>query len=317
MFNKIKVGVIMGGPSFEHEISLLTGKNILENLDKEKFLGFEIFIDREKNWFFEKEKIEPEELCQKVDVIFNALHGEFGEDGEVQKIFERHKIPYTGSGPNASFLGMAKWKSKLIFKDKGLNVPDAVKVTPLTYHFLPTFSFPWIIKPREKGSSVGVFKVNNRKEYFECIKQTFKYGQIIIVEKFISGREVSCGVIENYQGERCFPLPPVEIIPPKDFFDYNVKYNGSTKEICPASFSQEINDEIKNIAVVAHKSIGARDYSRSDMIVGDDGKIYILEINTLPGLTKESLLPKEARAVGLCFKDLITHIINLAVKRGM
>ena len=315
MENKIKVGIVMGGPSSEHEISLITGKNVLDNLDKNRFQGFRIIIDKEGKWFFEGKIIEPKELFRRVDVVFNALHGEFGEDGEIQKIFENYGIPYTGSGPKASFNGMAKWKARLIFQDNGLLVPKAIKVTPQTSHFLPNFSYPWIIKPREKGSSVGIFKVNNEDEYTELIKETFKFGSTAIIEQFIPGREISAGVIENFRGERYFSLPPIEIVLVDSFFDYHTKYNGGAKEICPANFEKEIDEEIRKTAIVAHQSIGARDYSRSDMILGDDGKLYILEINTLPGLTEKSLLPKEAKAVGISLKDLISHLIDLALKR--
>ncbi len=306
--NRLKVGVIMGGPSFEYEISVLTGQNVLGNLDKEKFEGFDILISRKGEW-------KPAEVLKKADVVFNALHGEFGEDGQVQKIFEKNKIPYTGSTAKASYLAMNKERAKKLFRKAGLKTPLDIKVCSKNKHFpFPPFKLPWIIKPLSRGSSVGIFLNKNRREYNSLLKKCFKYDSIALIEEYLNGREFSCGILENFRGEKYFALPPIEIIPPqqKDFFDYQAKYNGTTQEICPAQISKKISLEIQEITKKAHCVLGCRHYSRSDIILTKKG-IYILEVNTLPGLTKESLLPKEAKVVGLSFKDLISHIIELAV----
>lgn len=313
----------MGGPSFEYEISVLTGQNILENLDKEKFEGFDILISRKGEW-------KPAEVLKKVDVVFNALHGEFGEDGQVQKIFEKNKIPYTGSTAKASYLAMNKELAKKLFRKAGLKTPLAIKVCSKNKHFpfsrqrrglprqrrgKPNFNLPWIIKPLSRGSSVGIFLNKDRREYDSLLKKCFEYDSVALVEEYLKGREFSCGILENLGGKKYFALPPIEIIPPKqkDFFDYQAKYDGTTQEICPAKISKKIELEIQEIAKKAHCVLGCRHYSRSDIILTEKG-IYILEINTLPGLTKESLLPKEAKAIGLDFKNLISHIIQQAMR---
>jgi D-alanine-D-alanine ligase len=321
---KIRVGVLRGGPSVEHEISLLTGANILENLPKEKYQSFDILISKTGKW--------PD--FPKIDVIFNALHGEYGEDGQVQMILEKNHLPYTGSGVMASALAMNKWVSRQIFQQvpletlfltgqAGLKVPPAIKLKPKNpalpagrQNLKPNFDLPWIIKPVNRGSSVGISLIKNLEEFLVALNAAFRYDNLVMVEKFISGREVTCGILENFQHEKYFALPVIEIIPPanKSFFDYQCKYDGTTQEICPAEFNKEITQNIQETARRAHQVLGCRDYSRADMIVAEDG-VYILEVNTLPGLTKESLLPKAAARVGYSFDQLLDHLLTLALKR--
>jgi D-alanine-D-alanine ligase len=304
--SKIKVGVLRGGPSAEHEISLLTGANVLENLPQEKYQGIDILITKQGRW--------PE--FPPVEVIFNGLHGEYGEDGQVQSILEKKHFPYTGSGVMASALAMNKWVSRQLFRQAGLKVPPAINLKLKTKNLKPEFDLPWIVKPVNRGSSVGMSLVNRFEEFQPALAGAFQYDDSVLVEKYIKGREATCGILENFQGEKYFTLPVTEITPPahKSFFDYQCKYDGTTQEICPGQFSEEISKTIQETASLAHQVLGCRDYSRTDMIIADDG-IYVLEVNTLPGLTKESLLPKAALTIGCSFDQLLEHLLTLALKR--
>ncbi len=313
--SKIRVGVLRGGPSAEHEISLLTGANVLKNIPSDKYEAIDILIGKDGQW--------PEFPClpagrPAVDVFFNALHGEYGEDGQVQAILEKKHLPYTGSGAAASALAMNKWASREIFQAAGLKTPPAIKIEKAVIGSVaePKFDFPWIVKPVNRGSSVGVSLVKNLEEFLPALNAAFRYDQSVILEKFIKGREATAGILENFNGEKYFSLPVVEIVPPaqKSFFDYQCKYDGTTQEICPAKFSEEISRAIGETARRAHQALGCRDYSRTDMIVAEDG-IYVLEVNTLPGLTKESLFPKAAAAAGCSFDQILEHLIILALDR--
>jgi D-alanine-D-alanine ligase len=303
---KIRVGVLRGGPSAEHEISLLTGANVLKNLSRGKYRGFDILISKKEKW----------PVLPKVDVIFNALHGEYGEDGQVQLILEKNHLPYTGSGVTASALAMNKWASRRIFQQAGFKVPPAINLKPKTQNLKPNFDLPWIVKPINRGSSVGISLVNNEKEFSLALTKAFHWDHSVMVEKFISGREATAGVLENFQGKKYFALPVIEIIPPpaKPFFDKQCKYDGTTREICPADFDEKTTQIIQKTAQEAHRALGCRDYSRTDMIVTEDG-LYVLEVNTLPGLTEESLLPKAAAQVGCFFDQLLDHLLTLALRR--
>ncbi len=313
--SKIRVGVLRGGPSAEHEVSLLTGANVLKNLPSEKYEAIDILISKDGKW--------PD--FPAVDIFFNALHGEYGEDGQVQAILEKKGMPYTGSGITASALGMNKWASRQLFRQAGLKVSLAIKIEKLeaeeslkaiSYKLKAEMVPPWVVKPNSRGSSVGISLVNDEKELELALDTAFQYDDSILVEKFIKGKEATCGILDNFQGEKYFALPVIEIVPPivKIFFDYQCKYDGSTQEICPARFDEKTTLAIQEAASLAHQVLGCRDYSRTDMIVAEDG-IYVLEVNTLPGLTKESLFPKSAAAAGCFFDRLLEHLITLALKR--
>ena len=305
---KIRVGVLRGGPSAEHEVSLLTGINVLSNLPSEKYQGIDILISREGKWPY----------LPAVDVIFNALHGEYGEDGQVQSVLEKKGLPYTGSGVAASALAMDKWASRQILCRAGLKVSPAIKIEKSSLEQIPNsnFSLPWVVKPANRGSSVGISLVNNEKEFHPALDKAFQYDNSVLVEQYIKGREVTCGILENFQGEKYFALPVIEIVLPlgKPFFDYQGKYDGTTQEICPGVFDEKTALAIQEAARLAHQSLGCRDYSRTDIIVAEDG-IYVLEVNTLPGLTKESLFPKAAAVVGCSFDQLLDHLLTLALER--
>lgn len=322
---KIKVGVIRGGPSSEYDVSLKTGGEVLKHLPK-KYEGFDILLDKNGEWFLGGLSKKPADIFDELDVVFNALHGEFGEDGGAQQLFDSFNVPYTGSQAFASALAMKKHLAYDAFSRLGIKMPKGkifsgddflgIDAEYCAEKIFKTMSPPWVVKPSSVGSSVGISICNSFSDLVEGIYKAHEYGDIVLVEEFIKGREATCGVIDDYRGEKHYALPVVEIVPPEGrFFDYETKYDGSTKEICPAGFDSSTKREIEEIAKLAHGGLGCRHYSRADFIIAKNG-IYFLELNTLPGLTSESLLPKAAVAAGLEFPDLLDHLLTLALNKN-
>ena len=305
MAKKINLAVLMGGMSSEHEISLDTGKNVIKYLNKKKYKIRPIVISKKGKWSIE--------VLKEIDVVFNAMHGEYGEDGRIQGVLDCFGVAYTGSGVLASALGMDKVKSYELFKSSGLKVPDGVtfkKGDKIDYKF----SEKVVVKPSCLGSSVGISIVEQKKDFKKAIDKAFERCDEIIIEEYIDGKELTCGIIDDFKGQKYYALPVTEIIPPDGrFFDYDVKYDGSTQEITPARISKKLTKKIQEQSIKAHQILGCKGYSRADFIVKGN-KIYILEVNTLPGLTSESLLPKAAKEAGIEFSDLLDIIIDNALK---
>ena len=323
--NSIRVGVLRGGPSLEHEVSLKTGESVLRNLPA-KYSAKDIFINKEMEWHLDGKPAHHERIFRQVDVVFNALHGEYGEDGKVQQLLESFGVPYTGSGVMASALGMNKILARQAFKNVGLKVPSGFEVVlekelaEIAKDIFKKMPPPWVIKYPSGGSSVGVSIARNFDDLegtLEKISSFSSNSSKILVEEYIKGREATCGVIDEFRNQKHYALPIVEIIPPAQsgFFSYEAKYGGQTRELCPANFDMPTKRAIEAMAIAAHNAIGGRHYSRSDFIVSKKG-IYILEINTLPGLTAESLLPKALNAVGSSHKELLEHLIGLALAKS-
>ena len=319
---KIKVGVVRGGPSSEYEVSLETGKAVLQALDRNRYEPIDVLIDKEGAWHLSGIVVSPEKVFRVVDVIFNALHGEYGEDGMVQRLLERHAIKYTGSGTAASAVAMQKRLAREIFKLAGIHIPPTLivkkgdDISIFAAEAIRRMSLPLVVKPASRGSSIGVTHAKNIYELVLGMENAFRCDKEVLVEKYIEGREATCALLEDFRGEKHYTFPVIEIIPPpkKSFFDYECKYDGSTQEICPGRFSVDVRDKIQKAAIAAHASLGCRHYSRSDFIVSPDNKVYILELNTLPGLTSQSLAPKAAAAIGLEFPELLDHLITLALR---
>lgn len=321
--SSIRVGVLRGGPSLEHEVSLKTGESVLRNLPQ-KYSAKDIFISKEGEWYLEGKPAHHERIFRHIDVVFNALHGEYGEDGKVQQLLESFGVPYTGSGALASALGMNKILARQAFKNAGLKIPSGFEIvlenelnelSETAKKIFKTMPPPWVIKYPSGGSSVGVSIAHNFVDLAGALEKVSAFSSKILIEEYIKGREATCGVIDEFRKQKHYALPIVEIIPPakSGFFSYDAKYGGETRELCPTNFDMAVKKEIEKLAIMAHNSIGARHYSRSDFIVSKKG-IYILEINTLPGLTAESLLPKALNAVGSSHKELLEHLISLALK---
>ena len=320
--NSIRVGVLRGGPSLEHEVSLKTGETVLRNLPA-KYSAKDIFINKEGEWHLDGKPAHHDRIFRQIDVIFNALHGEYGEDGKVQQLLESFGVPYTGSGVMASAFGMNKILARQAFKSAGLKVPYGFEVilenglAETAKDIFKKMPPPWVIKYPSGGSSVGVFIARNFDDLEEALEKGSSFSPKILVEEYIRGREATCGVIDEFRNQKHYALPIVEIIPPAQsgFFSYDAKYGGQTRELCPSNFDMKTKRAIEAIAVTAHNAIGGRHYSRSDFIVSKKG-IYILEINTLPGLTAESLLPKALNAIGSSYKELLEHLIGLALVKN-
>ena len=312
-----------GGPSSEYEVSLKTGEAVLKHLDQNKFEPLDVLINKNGVWHLHGLEAEPQKIFRSVDVIFNAMHGEYGEDGKIQQILETHKVPFTGSGALASATAMHKRLSKRIFELAGINTPRALSITEkddipaMAAEAVRKMSLPLVIKPSSKGSSVGVSVARTIFDVILGIESAFKEDSEVLAESYIPGREATCAVLENLRGEKHYAFPVVEIVPParKSFFDYESKYGGRAQELCPGRFDSADAEKMKRAAVAAHESLGCRHYSRSDFRITPNGKIYILELNTLPGLTSESLFPKAAASVGLEFSQLLSHLVNSALNR--
>jgi D-alanine-D-alanine ligase len=318
---QIRVGVVRGGPSSEYPVSLKTGERVLRDLNKEKYLPVDILLTTRGEWYMNGIRSDIFTIAHHVDVVWNALHGTFGEDGKVQQLFESFSIPYTGSDILASAIGMHKGLAKERFAEAGLLVPkgevldaqsDLVAAErELFRHYL----FPLIVKPVSGGSSVATRVVKNFDELVQAMQAASKHGDVL-VEEYIKGDEATCCVLDSGVPDEYFALHPIEIVPhdSRDFFDYEAKYAGESEEICPGRFPLATHGALRDLATKAHQSIGARHYSRSDFIISPRG-IYILEINTLPGLTEASLLPKALEAGGVAFPDFLDHVIGLALPR--
>ena len=305
---KITVGILGGGPSSEHVVSLATARNVHRAIDHAKFTPTLLTFTKNRELFAGKKKLVFPSDLKQFDIIFNALHGTFGEDGQIQKILDRIRVPYTGALAKASALGMDKWKSRRAFLRAGLHVPRAILIKKMPRSSL-YFSFPLVLKPRNGGSSVGVSIVSTQSELLRSLPKILKTDDVLI-EEYIRGRELTCAVLEK--NGKLITLPVIEIRPkPKyAFFDYEAKYkSGASEELVPAPIPRALAKKVERATLAAHRAIGASVYSRSDFIARN-GDFYILEINTLPGLTANSLLPKAAQAAGISFTKLITLIIN-------
>lgn len=301
---KLKILVLSGGPSAEYEVSLKTGRNIAAALDENKYEVEEMIIGRDGHWPTPPEKLQ-------ADVVFIAMHGEYGEDGTVQKILADAGLKFTGSGAEASRLGMDKAKSAAILSENGLLVPYFAIVKKSDR--LPIVrQFPVVVKPADRGSSVGVSIVSKAEDLANAFEKAFAVSDTAMIQDFIKGREVTCGVIDDGQGN-AQALPPTEITPNSNtFFDYNAKYTpGASREITPPEMPAEIIKKIQAVALKTHQIIGCSGMSRTDMIL-EMTKLYVLEINTIPGMTNTSLLPQAAKAAGISFPELLDRVIIAA-----
>lgn len=249
-----------------------------------------------------------------IKVAFIVLHGKFGEDGQIQILFETMRIPYTGSNPEASALAMNKAVSYLIFKNFNLTVPSFIHITNKKVNF-KKISFPAVIKPNHGGSSIHVSFVNNINDALKASEKILKSQDTAIIQTLVKGREFTCGILEDSSGNPQ-PLPPTEIIPIKNiFFNYKAKYSvGGSREITPPNIPLALLKKIQKLALKAHTILGCSGMSRSDFIF-DGKKLYILETNTIPGLTKTSLFPQEAQVAGISFSSMLDFMIQSALRK--
>tara|TARA_B100000575_G_scaffold44956_1_gene32186 strand:+ start:1896 stop:2819 length:924 start_codon:yes stop_codon:yes gene_type:complete len=295
------IAVLMGGPGSEREVSIASGKSVSKALAEKGAAVIDVVLEDESL-----------ELEDEVDLVFNVIHGTFGEDGSLQKILNERRIPYTGAGASSSELAFDKLLSKKSFVEHGVNTPlfDFISTSGESQ---TSIKEPYVIKPPKEGSSVGVHIIRYASEFDEAIKDVAKYDEIALVEEFISGKELTVGILN---GEA---LPIVHIQPESGFYDMNNKYpwlsgGQGSQYFCPADLDDEITSKIKDLALEAHKALGIEIYSRVDVLLSDEQIPYVLEVNTIPGMTETSLLPKAANAYGINFADLCERIAELSMR---
>lgn len=296
----MKIGVLMGGFSSEREVSLLTGKEILINLDKTKYEVEPIIINKKEEIF---------DKIKNVDFIFIALHGEFGEDGCIQAILETMNIPYSGSNPLTSALCMNKRQSKRILKAEGIMVAEGMclrKNEALVQDTVSRLNYPLIVKPNNGGSSIGISLVNDLDQLNTALNSAFYYCDEVLVEEYLKGDEYTVPILNGKA------LPILSIKFNSSFFNYEAKYTSKDTLEEVAVLSDELNKEMKEIAEKAFEILDCKTYGRVDIIVCN-GKPYVLELNTLPGMTSASLFPKSASAVGINFSQLLDKIIQYSL----
>ena len=344
----MKIVVIAGGLSPERDVSLSSGSLIANALIDvgykvcltDLYIGVEtndfdgIFIDSEsgKRYSYSVPQHEPDleqlknevdnggsligknviELCKNADLTFLALHGDIGENGKLQAIFDVYGILYTGTGYVGSLFAMDKDLAKKLMAQNNVLTPEweLIDVGADDPVRPQTINFPCVIKPCSCGSSVGVSIAKNKEEYIAALEYAKKYEKKIMVEKMIQGREFSVGILDNHV------LPVIEIIPNEGFYDYKNKYQpGATLEVCPAEIPEEITGKMQDIALQVHKLLRLGSYSRIDFMVDGENNIFCLEANTLPGMTPTSLLPQEANAAGISYNELCDKIVKLALEK--
>ncbi|HVJ56514.1 MAG TPA: D-alanine--D-alanine ligase [Terrimicrobiaceae bacterium] len=291
-----KIAVLLGGPGPEREVSLRSGAAVARTLRSLGALVQEIDV-----------KDSSLSLPKSIDLAYNMIHGTFGEDGQIQQILERQGIPYTGEGVAGSQLAFDKILSKRAFDEHG--VPTG------RWHVIaagqkPRFEVPFVVKSPRQGSSVGVHIVKDFADLDAALEDCFRFGETVIVEEFFSGRELTVGILGDVA------LPIIEIVPREGFYDYQHKYTkGASEYFVPAPIGDEATQAVRYAALAAKRALGLEIYSRVDVILASDGRLNVLEINTIPGMTETSLLPKAAAAAGLDFPTLCERIASLSMQR--
>ncbi|HVU06246.1 MAG TPA: D-alanine--D-alanine ligase [Candidatus Paceibacterota bacterium] len=322
--HKIRVAVLRGGPSSEYDVSLRSGDTVLKHLP-DKYEGLDVFISKDGVWHVHGIEKSPADALKGVDVAFIALHGQYGEDGKIQRVLEHLGVPFTGSASFPSAVAMNKHLAKRALANlqgkvkfaahKLLSREEVYEKGP--HAIFREIILPSVVKPASAGSSVGVSIVKSYFDLESALAKALEHSDSVIIEEFIQGREATCGILDGFRGERHYALLPVEIVPPERsaFFDYDAKYGGASLEICPGNFDEATKRSIQEAAAAIHRELGLRHYSRSDFIVHPKRGVYFLEANTLPGLTSESLLPKSVKAIGSDLPQFLDHVITLARER--
>ncbi|MBU3103292.1 D-alanine--D-alanine ligase [Clostridium gasigenes] len=298
----MKIGVIMGGISSEREVSLNSGKSILENIDRNKYEVVPIVIDNK------------EDIINKVkgiDFALLALHGKFGEDGTVQSVLQTLEIPYSGCGPLSSALCMDKDLTKSVLKSHNIRVAKWINVRSIEeidYNVIEEIKYPVFIKPTNGGSSVATFKITKKEDVENAVVEGLKWDTEVMIEEYIKGDEITCPVFGNVM------FPVVAIKPKAEFFDYTQKYAAGGADEFVIELESNLHTEVEQMALDTYRALKCAVYSRIDMIITKEGIPYILEVNTLPGMTSTSLFPKSAEARGVSYSGLLDMIIETSMK---
>lgn len=310
-----------GGLGSEYFVSLQTGGAVLEALSRDRYEPHDILITNVGEWHIDGVPTTPAKLAQHVDVIFNALHGEFGEDGKVQKILDLFNIPYTGSTAVPSAVGMNKDLAKKYFSAVGIKVPHGVvvgrgeEVSDVVARVGAEIRAPFVVKPLTGGSSVGLSLARDERALISAIERALSYAEKALIEEYVVGREVTLGVIDSAGSGNSYATPPLEILLPEGtLFDYDQKYKNLTHPVGPARMRPDERRALEDAALRAHIHLGARHYARYDFILTDEGPC-LLEVNTLPGLSQTSLLPKSLALHGLSVPEFVDYVLALALRK--
>ena len=299
--NKLgKVVVLMGGIAAEREVSLKSGQAIFEGLKNKKIDV--VLVD-----VTSVEQIVA--LKNNFDCVFNAIHGRWGEDGGVQAVLDAIRLPYVGSGMASSALAMDKLRSKWLWQGVNLSTPEFLMVSEEKPFLSASYKmgFPVIVKPVREGSSIGMKKANSLNELTDAIKFAKQYDSEILVEKWITGREFTCAIIDG------IALPLIELKTSHDFYDFDAKYKSNdTQYICPVELNGKIEEEMQNLSLQAFHSLGCKGWGRVDLMLDEKQKPWLIEVNTIPGMTDHSLVPMAAKVAGLSFDDLVVLLVGLA-----
>lgn len=307
----MRIAVLYGGVSGEREVSLSTGKGVVNALQKKHHEVIEID--------FNPNRLD-ELIDLDVDLVFIGLHGKYGEDGRIQGFLDMLGIPYVGSNVLASALAMDKAKAKQIFANYNIPVANSLSFQITTEKNMDqiieqiknTFNTPFVIKPNREGSTLGLTVVNNENEIKDALEKAIACDDVILVEEFIDGMEITVPVLGKPGSEEALPI--IEIIPKNELYDYESKYTpGGSEHIVPARIDSETTKKIQAYAVSAHQALGCKTYSRVDFILTKENIPVILEVNTLPGMTPTSLFPDAAKAIGMTYDDLIEKLVELSI----
>lgn len=303
MDKNLLIAVLMGGPGSEREVSLASGNAVLEALKAQGLNAVALDVT---------ERVI--DIPEGTGLCFNTIHGTFGEDGELQEILEAMKMPYTGAGAESSRVAFDKVASKKVFVANGVPTPASETVDCSAGARLPEMPLPYVVKPPREGSSVGVHIVHDESEAMAAMEDAAQYGEEVLVEQYVEGLELTVGVIDGVA------LPVVHIAPRSGFYDMSNKYpwlndDGGTDYYCPADLDEETTAAVQEAALAAHRALGIEIYSRVDVLLDKAGKPYVLEANTIPGMTASSLLPKAAKVAGFEFGPLCERIADISLQQ--
>ncbi len=318
--SRIRVAVIRGGLSDAYSLSMNTGADVLSVIDTDIYEPVDIIIAKNGEWLIDGRVRMPEYVLHSVDVAFNALHGTFGEDGTIQRLFDRYGVAYTGSKALSSGIAMNKILTKELVRKIGVKTAPHVQVSQdafknlgqVTQGILNAFGPQYIIKPVTSGSSVGTMSVRNPLLLEQALRDALSRHDEVIVEARIQGREATTAVIERYREKLLYTLPPIEVELPQnaDFLSHEAKCTCSCPVHCPSRFDANTKSALEDIAQRVHETIGLSQYSQADFIVTNDDEIYFLEVNSLPQLSKSALIAKSLDVVGARYSDFINHLLT-------
>ncbi len=316
-----RIALLRGGPSDEYDVSMRTGAAVLKSLLNQGYQVKDIIISKDGEWLEEGRVKTPDQVFEGVDRVFIGLHGAYAEDGEVQKILQRMNLPFTGSRSLPSAIAFNKRLTKDTLRNHGITMPHHVEIDKnldtnllqIVADIKSSFGPEYIIKPVANGSSIGMRLVHEGQSLYDILSEMLQQYDRLLVEEFIRGKEGTGAVIEDFRNQSIYAFPSLEIVIPRNtpFFTNDAKYSGETEVFCPSRFSYAERSAIAEVSTQVHEILNLSQYSRSDFIIRD-GKVYFLEVNTLPGLTSESLFPKAAASVGVDFDELIAHLIQTA-----